>query len=308
MTDDGWPRSLDGDRTGPGAPDRRPLLSRAEHDRSALRRRDPDWLRSVTPRVVLLDETGATPIRETDHGPRLDLRDPGPEPWSLLGELGGVVYATAPGSRDLRADSWSDLREMGALLPELEAGLFTQAVALARFHGRHPFCPQCGRPTEPADAGWVRRCAEGHETFPRTDPAVIMAVHDDDRLVLGRQAVWPPGRFSILAGFVEAGESAEAAVAREVFEEVGLTVTDVTYVGSQPWPFPCSLMLGYTARVVGSDDLRLDDDEIADAGWFTRAELLAVRAGASRVRVEHLPPPVSIARRIIDDWLGGLLP
>ena len=147
------------------------------------------------------------------------------------------------------------------------------------------------------NGGWVRRCpTDGSEHFPRTDPAVIMLVHDGgDRCVLGRQAVWPEGRFSILAGFVEPGEAAEAAVAREVDEEVGLPITDITYAGSQPWPFPSSLMLGFTARATGST-LHLRDGELAEARWLTRDE---VRAGVVR-----LPPPVSIAHRIITDWLA----
>ncbi len=150
-------------------------------------------------------------------------------------------------------------------------------------------------------AGWVQRDpTTGTPLFPRTDPAVIMLVHDGaESLVLGRQAVWPPGRFSILAGFVEPGESAEGAVAREVAEEVGLAVTDVRYVGSQPWPFPQSLMLGFLARVEGDRTLRVDRDELEEARWFTREEL---RSGTGP-RV--LPPPVSIARHIIDRWVRG---
>jgi NAD+ diphosphatase len=128
-----------------------------------------------------------------------------------------------------------------------------------------------------------------------------MLVHDGDRCVLGRQAAWPPGRFSILAGFVEPGESAEAAVAREVAEEVGLQVADVRYVASQPWPFPQSLMLGFTARVDGDPTLHLDQDEIEEAHWFTREQL---RSGQGP---RALPPPVSIARNIIDRWVAGEL-
>jgi NAD+ diphosphatase len=140
----------------------------------------------------------------------------------------------------------------------------------------------------------------GTEFFPRTDPAVIMLVHDGgDRVVLGRQAVWPPGRFSILAGFVEPGESAEAAVAREVAEEVGLRVTDIRYVASQPWPFPQSLMLGFVARADDPGELVLDPDEIEEARWFTRDELR--RGDGPRA----LPPPVSIARHILDRWVAG---
>jgi NAD+ diphosphatase len=150
------------------------------------------------------------------------------------------------------------------------------------------------------NAGWSRLCpADGSEHFPRTDPAVIMLVHDGaDRCVLGRQASWPPGRYSILAGFVEPGESAEAAVAREVAEEVGLTVTDVRYAGSQPWPFPSSLMLGFTALAVGGRTLKMVDGELADARWVSREEI-------RRGEVVALPPPVSIAYRIIADWLDS---
>src|SRR5689334_6508134 len=171
------------------------------------------------------------------------------------------------------------------------------------WHERNRFSPLSGAATTIEKAGWVQRDPEtGAEIFPRTDPAVIMLVHDGgDRCVLGRQAVWPPGRFSILAGFVEPGESAEGAVAREVGEEVGLRVTDVRYVASQPWPFPQSLMLGFTARVDGDPTLRLDEDEIEEARWFTRDEL---RSGAGP---RALPPPVSIARYIIDRWVEGEL-
>jgi NAD+ diphosphatase len=210
-----------------------------------------------------------------------------------------VPVFAARAARDLRAERWSDLREVGALLDDLDAGLLTTAVALARWHDRHPRCSVCGEPTDLAHGGWIRRCpADDSEHFPRTDPAVIMLVHDGaDRCVLGRQASWPPGRYSILAGFVEPGESAEAAVVREVDEEVGLAVTGVAYAGSQPWPFPSSLMLGYTAVAVGDLTLSLRDGELADALWVSRAEL---QAGALR-----LPPPVSIAHRIITDWLAA---
>jgi NAD+ diphosphatase len=136
------------------------------------------------------------------------------------------------------------------------------------------------------------------EHWPRVDPAVIMLVHDGaDRCVLGRQAGWPSGRFSILAGFVEPGESAEAAVEREVGEEVGLTVTEVRHIASQPWPFPSSLMLGFIARAVGDLTLHRTDGELAEAGWFSREQI------RRREGIGGLPPPVSIARRIIDDWI-----
>ena len=158
-------------------------------------------------------------------------------------------------------------------LSDRDAGIFTTAQALANWHAAHQFCPRCGAPTEPEQAGWIRRCTrDSSEHYPRTDPAVIMAVvDDDDRLLLGRNAQWPEGRFSVLAGFVEPGESFEAAVAREVEEEVGIEVTDVTYLGNQPWPFPSSDMVGFRARAI-TTSLHPDTVEMAEARWFTRNE------------------------------------
>lgn len=289
--------------------DRRPLLSRAAHDRAGIRRRDTEWLAAAwgTAQVLVVGADYTVPVVETEQGPRLQWRPSSTvdsaDTGIFLGEDGGTAYAVVRGLRDLGADQWLGLLEVGADLPELEAGLLVEAVALAQWHDRHVFCPMCGRDAASEQAGWVRRCSQGHEQFPRTDPAVIMLVHDGgDRCILGRQAVWPPGRFSILAGFVEPGESAEAAVAREVFEEVGVAVTDVRYAGSQPWPFPGSLMLGYTARVSGDATLRIDHDEIAEAHWLTRAEV------AEQPAYRLLPPPLSIAHRIITDWVDGLLP
>lgn len=201
-------------------------------------------------------------------------------------------------------DDWADLRTLGVELDALEAGLLTQAVAVLRWHAVNPCCPRCGAPTSVEQAGWVRRCtADGSEHFPRTDPAVIMSVVDaDDRLLLGHNDMWPDKRYSTLAGFVEPGESLEAAVRREVLEEVGIEVGDVDYLGNQPWPFPASLMLGFRGTAVSTEVLT-DDVEITDARWFSRSELAqAVRDGDVL-----LPPPVSIARRIIEHWYGGPL-
>lgn len=200
--------------------------------------------------------------------------------------------------------AWLGLREVGADLPDLDAELFMAAVGLARWHDAHRRCPRCGEPTVAAVSGWVRRCpADGSEHYPRTDPAVIMAVHDaQERLLLGRNAAWPLGRYSVLAGFVEPGERLEAAVAREVAEEVGLRVGDVRYIGSQPWPFPASLMLGFTARATGSD-LTCNPEEIAEARWVTRDELADDIAAGWLT----LPGRLSIARRLIEGWYGGRL-
>ncbi len=282
-----------------------PTLSRSGHDRAAWRRDDTAWLAAAwqRARVLVVTPDYSAPVVETTSGPRLDLRPPSGLPDSeryFLGVDGEVPLFAARAPRDLRSDQWADLRAIGASLGDLDAGLLTTAVALARWHDRHPRCSLCGSPTVLEKAGWARRCpADASEHFPRTDPAVIMLVHDGgDRCVLGRQASWPPGRYSILAGFVEPGESAEAAVAREVSEEVGLAVTRVRYAGSQPWPFPSSLMLGFSARAVGDLALHLRDGELADALWVSRDEI-------RRGDVVALPPPVSIAYRIITDWLDA---
>lgn len=281
-----------------------PTLSRGVHDRAAERREDAEWLAAAWERAQVLVVTPdvTTPV---DEVPALLLRaaaavPPGADRY-FLGLHDGVPYFAVRLEREPGPARWADLRQLGAELGDLEAGLLTSAVALAQWHDRHPRCPLCGAPTELERAGWSRRCpGDGSQHFPRTDPAVIMLVHDGgDRCVLGRQAVWPEGRYSILAGFVEPGESLEAAVVREVAEEVGLEVTDVRYVGSQPWPFPSSLMLGYTARAVGELSLRLVDGELADARWFSRDEI------RRRYGLGAVPPPVSIAHRIITDWLDA---
>ena len=284
---------------------REPTLSRSGHDRAAERRDDGPWLAAAWERgralVVTPDYTA--PLVEEADGPRLALRPAASLPADaeryFLGVAGSEPIFGVRASRDLRAERWSGLREVGADLGDLDAGLLTTAMALARWHDRHPRCSVCGAPTDLSHGGWIRRCpVDGSEHFPRTDPAVIMLVHDGgDRCVLGRQASWPPGRYSILAGFVEPGESAGGAVAREVAEEVGITVNEVAYAGSQPWPFPSSLMLGFTARAVGELTLVLRDGELADAVWASRDEL---RSGALR-----LPPPVSIAHRILADWIAA---
>jgi NAD+ diphosphatase len=286
---------------------RPPTLSRSGHDRAAERRTDPRWLADAweRARVLVISPDHRAPVEETDDGPRLMLRpssgvSPDAERY-FLGLVGEVPLFAARGQPDSHSERWADLREIGAALDDLDAGLLTTSVALARWHDRHPRCPICGNPTVLENGGWSRRCpVDGSEHFPRTDPAVIMLVHDGgDRCVLGRQASWPPGRYSILAGFVEPGESAEAAVVREVAEEVGLAVADVHYTGSQPWPFPSSLMLGYAALAVGDLTLSLNDGELADARWFTRDEI------RRRDGLRALPPPVSIAHRIITDWLDA---
>ena len=198
------------------------------------------------------------------------------------------------------------LRTAGALLSDRDAGLLTHAVALAYWHESHTHCPRCGTPTVPAPAGHLTTCpADGTQHFPRLDPAVIMLVLDaDDRLMLARNALWPAGRMSVVAGFVEPGESAEHAVAREVFEETAVVVDQVRYLGSQPWPMPRSLMLGFTASAQGRQQISVDEEEIGEARWFSRAELRA----AIDTGELGIAPSSSIARRLIEYWYGEELP
>ena len=279
-----------------------PALSRAALDRAAERRTDEEWLARAwddeSSRVLVLDEKG----RALVDGDALVLVAPQEAPESaerfLLGVDGdGVAYWAVSGELPRRLGVRpSGLRDVGALLGDRDAGMFVQALALTNWHAVHSHCPRCGQPTHVAQAGYTRHCdADGSDHFPRTDPAVIMLVHDGgDRALLGRQPAWPPGFFSTLAGFVEPGESLEQAVAREVLEEVGVVVHDIRYAGSQPWPFPSSLMLGFTA-VADVGELVLRDGEIEEARWISRQDL---RDGAVR-----LPPAVSIAHRLITDWL-----
>ena len=190
------------------------------------------------------------------------------------------------------------------LLDPRDAPTFAAALSLANWHRRHLFCSVCGRPTEPNRGGWSRACGTcAAEHYPRVDPVVIMLAEHDGSLLLGRQPHYPPGRYSALAGFVEPGETIEAAVARELHEEAGIAVRDVRYVASQPWPFPSTLMIGATATALDAR-LVIDHDELDDARWFTRAEIAAAlggEAGAAFVA----PPPFAIARTLIEHWLGA---
>ena len=209
---------------------------------------------------------------------------------------------------DVDEAGWGDLRLLGAALSVRDAGLFTEALALANWHASYGFSPRTGHASIPDAAGWTRRDAvTGAELFPRTDAAVIVGItDDDDRLLLGSNALWEENRFSLLAGFVEPGESLEAAVIREVFEESGVHIVDPVYKGSQPWPFPASLMVGFRARVApgGSTVGRPDGEEILALRWFSRDELAAANSSGDI----RLPGATSIARAIIDDWYGGELP
>jgi NAD+ diphosphatase len=192
-------------------------------------------------------------------------------------------------------ESFTELRPLASELPASEAGLLAYARALNLWRASHRFCSRCGTPNIATRAGHARHCPScDSEEFPRIDPAVIVLVHDGDQALLGRQASWHPGRYSTIAGFVEPGEALEDAVRREVREETGVETQAVTYHSSQPWPFPASLMLGFTAHANHSDPV-LHDGELEDARWFTREDINAGRI--------TLPPKEAISRRLIDHWL-----
>ncbi|THA27576.1 NAD(+) diphosphatase [Streptomyces sp. RKND-216] len=290
-------------------------------DRAAHRRLDEAWLAAAwshpTTRVFVVSG-GQALIEDTGDGctelvtmPSFDAPATESHRYFLGVDPEGVAYFALqkdalPGRMDDIARP-AGLREAGVLLPERDAELLVHAVALENWQRLHRFCSRCGERAVIAAAGHVRRCpACGAEHYPRTDPAVIMLVTDvHDRALLGRQVHWPEGRFSTLAGFVEPGESIEQAVVREVGEEVGVEVPveGVAYVGSQPWPFPSSLMLGFTARA-SSSRIQVDGHEIEEARWFSRDDLRAAFASG-----EVLPPSgISIAARLVERWYGEPLP
>jgi NAD+ diphosphatase len=222
----------------------------------------------------------------------------------LLGSFRGIYrfafeFATPDAPQTQPGTRFEDLRMVAANLPAEEAALLGYARAMLSWRRRSCFCGTCGAPTVAAKAGHVVVCTNPtcrHEQFPRLDPAIIVLVSDGERALLGRQASWPVGRYSTIAGFVEPGESLEDAVAREVFEETGIEVTGIEYHSSQPWPFPSSLMLGFTARAT-TTQIQLRDQELEDARWFTRAEF----AGSQTIA----PPSVSISFRLIEHWFNA---
>lgn len=295
------------------------------------RRRDPDWLaeqrahpgaRAVVagargvqleggklarvpldgrPADLLLGIDGEGPLFAVDEDP------PGEGVPPMVG-AGGMRGEPPPDSDGERVG----LREAVMRLPQTDGGLAAYTAALLNWHRRHRFCANCGNPTSVGEAGLVRACPRCRaEHHPRTDPVVIMLVTDGERLMLGRQAAWPPGRYSALAGFVEPGESLEDAVAREVREEAGVQIGRPRYVSSQPWPFPASLMLGFSAPWEAGEPT-IGDEELQDVRWFEREEI--ARAASTEDQVDwgnpsdeggelKLPPRLAIARRLVEDWL-----
>ncbi len=295
-----------------------PLLSRIGADRADQVRTDTDSAAAGWPEAALLRLDSRNQVMVGDGkvllGKAIKLADKPPADAVFLGRLGDGRHVWAvhgplesPEDHNVKAEV-ADLRRAGQLFDDVGAQLVSAAAALLNWHASSRFSAIDGAPTKPIRAGWARvNPATGHEEFPRIDPAIICLVHDGgDRAVLARQTVWPDRMFSLLAGFVEAGESFETCVAREIYEEVGLTVSDIRYLGSQPWPFPRSLMIGFHAIADPAEPFAFNDGEIAEAEWFTRDEVRAALAlgdwsSDSESRL-LLPGSVSIARVIVESW------
>jgi NAD+ diphosphatase len=284
----------------------------AGFDRAAHRRLDPKWLsaRRADPRTQVILMSGLEVLVSASDQPCAEiltverLGQPLPEEAIFLGEDdGAALFAADLGHAAAPSGRFAEVRTVGALLSAKEAGCCAYARALAFWHSRHRYCGACGGATVSDQGGHIRRCQTCDvQHFPRSDPAVIVLVthrHPEhgERCLLGRSTRFPAGLYSTLAGFVEPGESLEETVRREVYEESGVEVADVQYRSSQPWPFPASLMLGFRATA-RTDTLRIDPDELVDAGWYSRAQLIDPER-----RPIKLPNPDSIARHLIEDWL-----
>lgn len=284
-------------------------LAVAAHDRAGARRDDEAWLDSrwKDPDTRVLVVAG-TRVRPRPDGTVAWLSpEDAPEGLRLLlGERDGRAWFAVIVAADQADADWVPLR---ALLPALarDAALVLHALGMAEWLAVTRFCPRCGSPLAAHASGHELRCSNGHTQFPRTDPAVIMLITDasrgEERCLLGRQAVWPPDRFSTLAGFCEPGESLEDAVRREVAEEAGVGVGEVTYFANQPWPLPASLMIGFFGKAT-SAQIAVDQVELEEARWFTRAELAEMTAAGTLL----LPNPLSISRALIEEWYGAPLP
>ena len=287
-------------------------------DRAAHLRGDAEWLESALrdPQTRIVPVWRDRSLLHVGDAPRAcllsgaalsTLGDAGQPVLMGLDETERAYFAVALTGAESPLDQmgatgsrFADLRKFGPLLSAGDAGLLAYARAIAHWHATHRYCGACAHPTVASEAGWLRVCDNpdcGRQHFPRTDPAIIVRVLHDDRILLGRQAAWPERWYSVLAGFVEPGESLEDTVRREVAEETGVRVGAVQYLSSQPWPFPASLMLGFAAEAL-TDRIELGTDELEDARWFSRREIdEGVAAGQLR-----LSPEVSISRHLIETW------
>ncbi|WP_431967947.1 NAD(+) diphosphatase [Nocardia sp. bgisy134] len=287
-----------------------PLLSRTAVDRAEEIRADENALKEGWAKAGLLRVNRRGQVRFEGGALVLDAAvelSSEPSPAAVFLGVGEGRHLWAVRDNELTG-ALTDLRVVAGELDDFTAGLLSTAMALLNWHDKSGFSAYDGSTTVATKGGWSRVTAAGHEEFPRIDPAVICLIHDGgDRVLLARQHTWPTTLFSLLAGFVEAGESLERCVAREMREEVGLDVRDIHYLGSQPWPFPRSLMLGFAAVADPEQPLAFSDGEIAEAHWFTRAEVRAALAAGDwsgqreGVRL-LLPGSISIARTIVESW------
>jgi NAD+ diphosphatase len=268
-------------------------------DRADALRADEDALRRLREQPDARELVWRDCFPAVDDAGRLEWQARGDQAEIFLGLADGVpcFSALAPAG----GPAWSAFPLLSILQPD-DAPVFAAALSLAGWHSRHRFCANCGATTEIVRGGWSRRCSScGAEHFPRVDPVVIMLAEHDGSVLLGRQPQYPAGRYSALAGFVEVGETIEAAVTREIGEEAGIAVDNVRYVASQPWPFPSSLMIGCMAEA-RSRELTIDTSELDDARWFTRAEVEAALAGAPDAAFQP-PHHAAIARTLLAHWL-----
>jgi NAD+ diphosphatase len=293
-------------------------LSRYEVDRDYLTRERPNlfeelWANGATRvlpvfdgKALLTEDGAALRLVRPEELPETEVRvylgiTTTSTPTEPLGTP--VVAALLESAAPFDDAAWGNLRSIGSKLSDRDAGLLTEALGILNWHLTHSYSPRTGKPTIIEKGGWVRRDPSNQtELYPRTDAAIIVGVVDaDDRLLLGSNAQWDSNRYSLLAGFVEPGESLEAAVVREIFEESGIRLAEPVYLGSQPWPFPASLMVGFMARVDTErpSTLKPDGTEILDLRWFSREELQASLGDIL------LPGPTSIARAIVEQWFGG---
>lgn len=280
-------------------------LDRADHLRNDADALAAQWARA---RILLIDDEGRS-LADADNvlfAPEGAQVGGGPGAALFLGLQGQQAWFAAQADTiELDAPQRIDLRSAAALWSPFEATLFAQARAMLHWRARHRHCGACGSEVAFVRAGWCGRCTQCHiEHYPRTDPAVIVAVTDGERLLLGRQASWPARRYSTLAGFVEPGESLEQTVAREVFEESGVRVRNSRYLASQPWPFPGSLMLGFMAEA--EPDTPQVGDELEDARWFGIEEIRRAIGGESGDDELLLSPSISISRWLVETWYADM--